>query len=118
MRGRWIRVPALVAVLAAAAPARADGFYEVGDAGETLSSYQVVQGGTNPLEAIRGQPTATDFADLYAINITSPGSFSATTVNSYSRGLDTVLFLFTSSGAGITATSATATIWSPSIRPR
>ncbi len=40
-------------------------------------------------------------ADLYAIRITTPGSFSASTVNSASAAQDTALFLFNSSGVAI-----------------
>ena len=79
---------------------------EAGDAGQTIPTVQ----GTgsvigNPLTMIFGSLGTPDDVDLYAINIATPSTFSATTVNALTAGsgLDTELYLFNSSGAAVYA---------------
>jgi len=101
-----------VAIAAAAAFAfhpsttYADTWTEVGDAGQTVPTVQ----GTgsvigNPLTMIFGSLSPSNDVDLYAINITTPSVFSATTVNALTNasGLDTELYLFNASGAPVYA---------------
>lgn len=57
--------------------------------------------GTGPLQNITGQLGPNEFEVLYRIHISDPASFSATTANSLSSGLDTRLYLFTLTGVGI-----------------
>ena len=81
---------------------------EVFDAGQSISggSYQVPTGGAgNPLTQISGSILNTSDADIFQIAIANPGAFSATTVNGLTtgNGIDTVLWLFNSSGVGVIA---------------
>ncbi|MCO5297418.1 MAG: PEP-CTERM sorting domain-containing protein [Fimbriimonadaceae bacterium] len=71
---------------------------EVGDAPELLPGQLTL--GSGPLTTIRGSFDATTNADVYCITITDPGAFSASTVGGTT--LDTQLFLFNSSGFGVT----------------
>jgi hypothetical protein len=83
-------------------------YAEVFDAGQSISggSYQVpTGGGGNPLTQISGSILNTSDADIFQIAIASPAAFSATTVNALTtgNGIDTVLWLFNSSGVGVIA---------------
>jgi hypothetical protein len=71
---------------------------EHNDAGEDLSGTQITIG-NGPLNQIIGSLTTGD-TDLYQIQICDPASFSATTVGG--TYLDTQLFLFDSTGHGVT----------------
>jgi hypothetical protein len=73
-------------------------FTESGDAGQTQATAQVA-GGVGPLTDIFGLLRSPLDADLYVINITSPATFSASTVNATGGFLDTQLFLLTLAGA-------------------
>jgi len=73
-------------------------YVEIGDAGD-LPSTAAIAAGTGGLRTIRGSLTLND-ADMFQINICSPGSFEATTVGGTT--LDTQLFLFDANGVGIT----------------
>jgi len=72
-------------------------YVESGDAGD-LPSTAAIASGNGPLLAIRGNLAIND-ADMFQINICSPGSFEATTVGGSS--VDTQLFLFDPNGFGI-----------------
>jgi PEP-CTERM motif len=85
----------------AAAPAHAVDFTESGDAGQTVATGQTTTGAAGALVNIFGSLGATNDADLFLINITNPGSFSAMTVSLGGDDLDTQLFLFTLSGAPV-----------------
>jgi len=86
----------LVAVLCAfiTAPAMAQLWTEVGDAGELPGTAQVVLG-SGPLTTITGSFTTTD-ADMYQIKIVNPDRFSA-----HVAALDNQAFLFDAAGYGI-----------------
>lgn len=68
-----------------------------GDAGELINSAQAITG-SGPLTAIIGGFAASD-SDMYAINICDAAAFNATTVGG--TGVDTQLFLFDTTGLGI-----------------
>lgn len=70
---------------------------EAGDAGELLGTAQIVSG-SGQLEGIQGSFLEND-TDLYQIYIADSASFSATTVGGST--VDTQLFLFDSSGVGV-----------------
>ena len=81
-------------------------FNELGDAGRTLATAQNSTVGTTfgtPLTAINGSLSNTvgGDADLFLIYISSPSTFSASTVGGSS--LDTTIFLFNASGQAILA---------------
>jgi len=73
-------------------------YVESGDAGDLPGTAAVVSG-SGALSKIRGNLAGTD-ADMFQINICSPGSFEATTVGGST--VDTQLFLFDANGVGIT----------------
>jgi hypothetical protein len=78
-------------------------FTEIGDAGQTLGSAQIINtlpGGTS-LTAIFGTMEGSG-ADLFQIFLTGGQTFSATTVNN-TTFFDSQLFLFNSTGIGIYA---------------
>ncbi len=68
-------------------------------AGESLADYTSVTG-TGTLTQITGQFT-NKYAALYRIHISDPASFSASTVNYTTQGVDSRLYLFTLAGVGI-----------------
>ncbi len=68
-----------------------------GDAGDMPETAQST--GAGPLTAIRGTIGAANDVDIYAIYITDPGIFSATTIGGTS--LDTALWLFDADGKGV-----------------
>jgi hypothetical protein len=72
---------------------------EDGDAGELPSAAQVVSG-NGPLNAIYGSYSGALDRDMYQIRICNPSAFSASTVGHSTN--DTALFLFDSTGHGIT----------------
>ena len=58
---------------------QAASFTEIGDAGETLGTAQVIQSGSQPLESISG--TLFRDADIFNIFLTGGQTFSATTIS-------------------------------------
>ena len=116
---RLAAVLVAVSSIAALSTSRAQMYAEVGDAGDTLATSQsTVSSATpygSPITTIAGTiGTGTD-ADLYAINITSPSTFSATTSNSLTSTsfdntlpLDTALFLFNAAGVEIATNDDTS----------
>ncbi len=97
-QGRQAFATATFTVLPAAAQwdETADGG---GDAGDVGGSAQVPSG-TDPLVSISGAVSSIADADLFAISICDPASFSATTFN-LDTAIDTQLFLFGADGVGI-----------------
>ncbi len=89
-------VGALLAVVAATASALP--VTEIGDAGQTIASAQVVPG-SGPVDSISGTFTSASDVDLFKIHIATPGLFSATA--SSVPALDGLLFLFDSAGKGV-----------------
>jgi hypothetical protein len=87
----------LAAALSFASPAHAVVFNEVGDAGQTQATAQLPIG-NGPLTDIFGTLRSPLDADLYAIYISNPAAFSATTTPT-GGFLDTQLFLLTMAGA-------------------
>lgn len=80
--------------------AQAFTFTEVDDAGESLSTAQVIPSGASPLESISGTLSGFDDpADLFQIFLTAGQSFFASTVGG--ADFDTRLFLFDADGSGI-----------------
>jgi hypothetical protein len=79
---------------------------EVGDAGQTIPTSQGtgLPEGT-PLSMIFGSLSFPNDVDLYRISITTPSTFSATTVNALTAGsgLDTQLYLFNFNGTPVYA---------------
>ncbi len=67
-----------------------------GDAGDTIETAQSTAG---TFEAIRGTIGGANDVDIYAITITDPSSFSATTVGGTT--IDTALWLFDADGKGV-----------------
>lgn len=79
-------------------------YSEIGDAGQTTTSAQNTGAVSGVgLTTILGNISGIDDADLFRFSVTSPTTFSASTVNSVTgvAGLDTALFLFNNSGAPI-----------------
>lgn len=100
---------AVAAVAAFSATASHAGliYNEVGDAGDVVASAQSILG-SGALDAIQGSlltSSASDYADLFAIYLTSGLSFSATTTASSLsyNNFDTALFLFDGAGFGLLA---------------
>lgn len=93
------QVTALSALVASVSSGQAQAatFTEIGDAGETLGTAQVISSGQQPLESISGALSGD--ADLFQIFVTGGRTFSATTVGGAS--FDTQLFLFDSAGVGV-----------------
>lgn len=99
---RWL--PGVVLSLLAAGALQAQNYTETGDAGQTIGSAQstgLVTG--NPLSSIFGSLFSISDADVFAIYISSPSTFSATTVNveTSAGNVDTALWLFNSSGNAV-----------------
>lgn len=88
-----------VAVIAGLAPsvAIAQTFNESGDAGVLIPGAATV--GAGALTRINGTLNSVTDIDLYAIRITNPAAFSATTVGQ--TAVDTQLFLFDAAGRGV-----------------
>jgi hypothetical protein len=89
-------VGALLAVVAAAASAFP--VVEIGDAGQTIASAQIVTG-SGSVDSISGTFTSASDVDLFKIHIATPGLFSATA--SSAPATDGLLFLFDSAGMGV-----------------
>ena len=81
---------------------------EVGDAGSLPGTAQGTGAGPGPLTSISGTVAASGDADMYQIFISSPGTFSATTVGTPGTLNDTQLFLFDAGGLGIYANDDTS----------
>jgi len=82
--------------------AQAATFSETGDAGQTLPTAARLNstlGDNQPLSAISGNLSGPTDADLFQIFITDPAGFSASTVGGST--VDTQLFLFSATGAGV-----------------
>ena len=80
---------------------RAQVYTEIGDAGPTLATAQAT--GTSSglvLITITGTISEVSDADMFRFTITSPMTFSASTVNGLTL-IDTALFLFRSDGTGV-----------------
>ena len=81
--------------------------FEVGDAPDTIPGQSTLSSGN--VTTISGNISGLGDADLYAINITNPSTFSATVDNVINygdypnSGLDTVLWLFRADGTGVYA---------------
>ncbi len=90
--------------LIVSAHASGQGFSEFpGDAGQTVATASFT-GPLNftPLTGISGTIATAGDVDLFRIQIVNPSLFSATTVNAFTPvGLDTMLFLLTSTGVPI-----------------
>jgi hypothetical protein len=97
----------LTAALGMAASTVRAQFVETTDAGQTLPTADSTAVGVAgvPLTTIIGSFGTASDADLYAIDITAPTTFSATTSNTITNtsGVDTELFLFNASGQPIAA---------------
>ncbi len=100
---------AVTASLALAGIVSAQNFTEIGDAGQTLGTAQATAASPAvagmPLASITGSLFSIGDADIFAIYINSPSTFSATTVNAVTTtaNTDTALFLFDSTGKAIYA---------------
>jgi hypothetical protein len=100
-----VLVIVLGSCLAAGTPAAAAPFLEIGDAGNLPGTALLADIG---LDAIVGNLSAPDpndavfDVDMYALQITDPAGFSASTVGSPGFNVeDPQLFLFTSAGLGV-----------------
>ncbi len=76
-------------------------YAEIGDAGQTLATAQTT-GVTSGqmLISITGTISGVNDADMFIFTLTSPMTFSASTVNGLTL-VDTALFLFRSNGTGV-----------------
>jgi hypothetical protein len=92
MRGLWT----FLALTALTATALAQVWSEQGDAGDLPETAQST--GNGALAQIQGNLSADD-VDMYAIYITDPANFSASTVGGAT--FDTQLWLFDSDGKGV-----------------
>ena len=92
------------AVLLCLGSVSADTYTEVGDAGHSIATAQLVAAGGTPLTAIIGGLGASQ-GDMFGIYLTGGMTFSATTSASSSayNAFDTQLFLFDSAGIGVYA---------------
>jgi hypothetical protein len=92
---------AVAVVCAAAGSAAGQVWMESGDAPDSIPGQATV--GVGPLTSIHGELAAgsSDFVDLYTIQITDPGMFSATTDNGLTIVEDTQLWLFRLDGVGV-----------------
>ena len=89
---------ALLAMVAAATSAIP--VAEIGDAGQTIGTAQVVTA-VGPVDSISGTFLSSTDVDLFRIHIAAPGLFTATA--SSAPAPDGILFLFDSSGRGVVA---------------
>ena len=91
--------------LAVQSSSHAQVFTEATDAGQTLLTADATAIGVSstPLTTIVGTFNAATDADVYVIDITAPGTFSASTVNTVTDrgGQDTALFLFNAKGNAV-----------------
>lgn len=99
-------LPAAALSLFAAAALHAQNYTETGDAGQTIGTAQstgLTNG--NTLNSIFGSLFSTSDADVFAIFISNPAGFSATTVNTETSAgnVDTALWLFDSNGNAVFA---------------
>ena len=88
------------AVLCTGANAAADTWSEVGDAGQTLSTAQMITGEPGLLTQITGNLNSGGDVDLYMICLDFPVDFSVI-ATSDPGGLTPILYLFDSSGMGV-----------------
>jgi hypothetical protein len=87
-------------------------YTETGDAGQSLASAQATGAGSQQLTQIFGSLLSQTDIDIFAINVTDFSIFAATTVNGFTGGLDTALFLFNGSGLPVYANDDGATVGS------
>jgi hypothetical protein len=103
---------AMLATLGASGIARADIWIEgqngTGDAGQLPATAQITSGNP-PLTAIMGTIDTPTDVDMFAIRITNPAAFSATTVGQPGTLFDTQLFLFDATGRGVEANDDVST---------
>jgi hypothetical protein len=95
-------VLALVVMGLVSSPAaHAQTVFETGDAGQTLSTAQSIS--TAGVSKIIGSLNNPSDADLYRLYISSPATFSASTINAVTdaSGIDTELSLFDAAGHGL-----------------
>lgn len=95
-------VLALVVLGLVSSPAAyAQTVFESGDAGQTLSTAQSIS--TAGVSRIIGSLNNPSDADLYRLYISSPATFSASTINAVTdaSGIDTELSLFDAAGHGL-----------------
>lgn len=93
---------ALIAVLIPT-QVKAVSFTQTKEAGETLTTAQVIPSGLLSLESISGTISQTNPANLFQIYLTGGKTFSATTKINPGSLADPQLFLFDSNGKGIYA---------------
>ena len=95
----------LVASLAGAANAQA--VNEVGDAGETLATAQLITGGVTSISGslvnLGGAGANIDDIDLYRFSVSDPNAFGVTVDSNLSVDNDAQLFLFDSLGQFVAA---------------
>ncbi len=104
---RWSAI--LAATLLASVSARAQIYTESGDAGQTPGAAQAtgINQASNQTMRILGNISGINDADVFSLTLTLPAQIQFSTVNALTAGsggaggLDTALFLFTSSGAPI-----------------
>ena len=89
---------ALIALALTGTAHATSSWQELGEAGQTIPTAQVVEG-SGQLDRISGDLGGA--ADLYQIYITGGGDFSATTVGTGGSLFDSQLFLFDKNGFGI-----------------
>lgn len=99
MKMRWC-----ASVLTVLGCARAWGglISEVGNAGDLPSTAQFTYG-SGVLDKITGRLSNKNDADMFAIYISDPMAFSATTDNAATKVYDTQMFLFDADGKGVMA---------------
>lgn len=93
----------IAAAILLAGSASALTYAEVGDAGQSIATAQNTGVAGQSLTSITGSLLSATDIDIFAINITNYAAFSATTVNMFTGGLDTSLFLFNSAGRPVYA---------------
>src|SRR5262249_26899216 len=106
LRRRLAMACVFAAGLASAAEATAASvtWAEIGDAGQTLATAQLVTGSpSDNLTTLSGDISSGSDHDLFLIRITNGATFSATTVGQPGTLDDTQLFLFNSAGIGVYA---------------
>lgn len=77
-------------------------YYETGDAGD-MPLFAAAVVGAGPLDLVRGSIDGSADADMFAIYISDPAGFSATTDDAATVAFDTQLFLFDIAGVGLAA---------------
>lgn len=110
MRGIGVGILALACAWGAGAPAAADVFFEIGDAGGLPATAQAAALGEpndGLVDQIVGSLHGDADVDVYAVRLIDGVSFSATTEGQPDQALDTRLFLFDEDGVGVYANDDT-----------